>query len=307
MIEVIKPGFFTLIQDNGRKGYRRFGIPECGSMDHYNATLANWLVNNPSDAALLELTIAGPKLLFNQKCKIAVTGADMTPMLNGDNIRLYESITIKTGDILSFGRLIHGCRSYLAVEGGLEGEYFLGSRSTYTLASMGGFEGRKLKAGDMLIIKNVHMNPEALRTVPEHLHTKFPMPWKIRFIEGPEFEYIDEESPMGIAEEFLVHQNSDRMGIRLSGFFGEVIEKEIISSPVNKGTIQLLPDNDLMILMNDGQVSGGYPRLGNVISTDLHLMAQVKPGDKISLMKVSREKAEFLNEFQHRLLLQYKS
>ena len=296
---------FTTIQDTGRPGYRRFGIPESGAMDGYNAMLANWLVCNKIKAPLLEITMTGPRMKFNITATVAITGADMSATINGKPASRYHSLIMVPGDELRFGRLKKGCRAYLAVTGGFKAETFLDSCSTYTLAEKGGIEGRPLKAGDQLIIRGNKYIAKEERMVPEFIRTKFTAIKAARYVRGPEADFIDEESPMDLSEKYTIHPESDRMGIRLSGFFGEVRDKEIISSPVNKGTIQLLPDDNLIVLMNDGQVSGGYPRLGNIIAADLHLLAQLKPGDRIKLMPVSVAEAESLYRYQVGLLKKY--
>jgi antagonist of KipI len=306
MISVIKAGLFTTIQDMGRSGYRRFGIPESGVMDKYNATLANWLVNNKAAAPILEITMSGPELIFTTSANIALTGADMSPDINGNILPLYQSTAVSEGDILSFGRLKAGCRTYLAVNGGFKAEFFINSYSTYTLAEKGGFEGRALKPGDNLQISESKKKSPVKRIIPEYIRTKFAAINRIRYIPGPEAGHIEDDSPGGLPGIYTVHPQSDRMGIRLAGFDGEVSDKEIVSSPVNKGTIQLLPDNNLIVLMNDGQVSGGYPRLGNVIGADLHLMAQLKPSDQVKLMPVTIEEAESLFSYQSDLLKKYR-
>lgn len=300
MIEVLSPGLFTTIQDSGRKNFRRFGVPQSGAVDNYNAYLANWLVNNAEDTPFLELTMTGPTLKFNCSCTIGITGSDMKADLNSKAVPLYTTIPISEGDILSFKQVNAGFRTYLSINGGFSGEEFLNSYSTYTLANIGGYKGRQLKKGDTLNLSAP--GPAVERIVPEHVQTKFSGLQIIRIVEGPEYDLISEDSPMGLAGNYTIHMNSDRMGIRLTGFIGEVSEKEIISSPVSMGTIQLLPDNNLIVLMNDGQVSGGYPRLANVISADLHLLAQVQPGEKIKILPVSLDEAIHLWSHQYKLL-----
>lgn len=302
MIEVISPGFFTTIQDLGRKNYRSYGFPESGAMDDYNACLANWLVNNAADVPVLEVTMTGPVLKFNNACIIGITGADMSPELNNKVIGSYHSIEVHPGDVLTLKNSTKGFRTYISVSGGFTGDKFLNSCSTYALAEIGGFKGRKLLKGDILDHPKRKQEKNKIKIVPEHLQTKFDSNSTIRVLEGPEFDLILEDSPMGLAGIFKIHLNSDRMGIRLSGFFGDVNKKEIISSPVTKGTIQLFPDNNLIVLMNDGQVTGGYPRLGNVISADLHLLAQMKPGDEVKLLPISLAEAHHLWWHQQNLL-----
>ncbi|MGK7390335.1 MAG: biotin-dependent carboxyltransferase family protein [Candidatus Cyclobacteriaceae bacterium M2_1C_046] len=300
MIEVISPGLLTTIQDLGRENVRRFGVPQSGAMDEYNAFLANWLVNNNEGSPLLEFTMTGPSLKFNSSCTIGIAGADMGAKLNDAPISNYTSVSVSAGDVLDFTQARSGFRTYLSVKGGFSAEEFLNSYSTYTLANIGGYNGRALKKGDVLNLSAPEITDG--KTVPEHVQTKFNLTRTIRIIEGPEYELISEDSPMGLAGNYKIHMNSDRMGIRLTGFIGEVSEKEIISSAVNKGTIQLLPDNDLIVLMSDGQVSGGYPRLGNVISADIHLLAQCRPGEQVKLLPVSLDEAVHLWSHQCKLL-----
>ena len=301
MIEVIKGGLLTTIQDAGRVGYRHLGIPESGYMDDYNAPLANWLVDNPLTFPLLEITMSGPTLKIHNEHRLAVTGGNIRVKINDQEINVYETFNVFKGDVLSFGTMNTGYRAYLSVAGGFLGEEFLNSHSTYVPGNFGGLKGRALEPGDHLQVNPVKSRANH-RSVPEYLRTNYSASRRIRFIEGPEFEYFLDESPMGVSGSYTIDHKSDRMGIRLTGFSGELIEKEIISSPVCKGTIQVLPDNNLIVLMNDGQVTGGYPRIGVIIKADLHLMAQVKAGDHIQLMPVTHEEATSLNHYRMRLL-----
>jgi biotin-dependent carboxylase-like uncharacterized protein len=294
MIEVLKPGFFTLIQDAGRFGYQEFGIPVSGVLDLDSFRLANWLVGNPMDEAVLEVLFTGPTLKFLIDTYIGITGADMQPMINGVSVQMYTTIKVDKGSFLSFGKLQSGCRSYVSFAGSFQLEKEMGSLSTYTYAKLGGLKGRELRKGDALQLKEVENRK--LKVVPEKFHI---IPYQIvsvRVVEGTEAVlFLEKELEKFYTHEFVIRSESNRMGIRLEGVYIESPSSfEMLSSGIVKGTIQLPPNGEPILLLADAQTTGGYPRIANVIQADLSLLAQQKPGDRIRFRKISLEEAHSL-------------
>lgn len=318
MAEIIieKGGMLTTIQDSGRHGYQRFGMPVSGAMDLLSLQIANTLVGNPCDepslvgnipgAAALEATLVGPEILFVGASEetsasfssptlfcttIAITGADMQPCINGKPIQMYTPIKVMSGDRLTFLGLKTGCRTYIAIAGGLNVPLVMGSRSTYLRAKIGGLEGRALKTGDVIPLGSFtnladkNSSQKITCEIPDY-QTNRP----IRIIPGPEIKRLDFEGIRTfLTTEYTVSANSDRMGLRLGGqpiHIKGTKGHDIISSGISFGTIQL-PGNGLpIILMADRQTTGGYARIANVLTDDLPRVAQLKPGDKINFVEV---------------------
>lgn len=293
-IKVLSPGMFTTIQDEGRLGYRRFGVPQSGGVDFYAMEIANYLVGNEKDAALLEMTIVGAKLFFDSATYIAITGADMQAQLNNRVIPLYKTVKVKAGDELSFGKLKNGCRTYLSVAGGFIGDRFLGSKATYALAGMGGMQGRALKKGDVLFY-TTGLKKRQEREIPEYLHPHYGQKRRLRMIKGPEWAEIGLNEKVLNEKVFKISPQSNRMGIRLKGqIIDDYIPKSIISSPLGSGNIQLLPNAELIITMSDGQTTGGYPRIGSIITADMPYLGQLAPGNEVQFLLINLEKARHL-------------
>jgi len=291
MIEVLKPGFYTLIQDAGRFAYQEFGMPISGVLDMDSYRLANWLVGNRTGEAVLEIVIQGPKLQFKKDTFIALTGADVSPKVDGYTISMYKTIRILKGSVLSFGELKNGYRCYLSINGGLTIENEMGSRSTYTYAAIGGLKGRELRKNDVL--KLAVQKRLKIRDIPIEFRTRQFSTMSVRVMEGPEFELLpicDREVLFN--QEFTLGHNSNRMGCRLEGTPLNAIKKEIISSGAVNGTIQLPANGNPIVLLAEAQTTGGYPRIAIIIKADLPLLAQQKPGDKIRFRKVSLEQAQ---------------
>ena len=307
-VKVVDPGLLTTIQDAGRPGYRAFGMPVSGALDPGSMRLANWLVGNPADEAVLELTFKGPELEFLADKVIALAGADMRPVAGGKARATGVPIQVHRGDRLSFAGLIDGARTYLAIAGGFDVPVVMGSRSTYLRGKLGGYRGRALQAGDEICTG--HGNPPiepvetdnypSLHEIPKETHSYaslkrfLQMPSiiqsaSIRYIPGPESDRFTMEGLRTfLGSEFAVSPNSDRMGIRLDGPSVEHQSgADILSSGVIPGTIQVPGDGKPIILMNDCQTTGGYARIGCVIRQDLQVLAQLRPGQKIRFVQVS--------------------
>jgi antagonist of KipI len=293
-IIIRKPGILTTVQDLGRTGYRRFGINPNGVMDTVAARIANSLVGNNDDAAVIETHFPACEIEFDTETSFAIAGADLDAELNGIPVRNFSSDNAEPGGLLRFKRMRSGARSYIAVQGGFEIEKWLDSWSTNLTAGAGGFFGRKLNAGDVIPTRSrrqckSHIAGPSL--IPRY--SRFPT---VRIIAGNEFDFLTAPSERKFLNEgFSITNDSNRMGYRLSGPPLHLLHnREMTSAAVTSGTIQLLPDGQLIVLMADHQTSGGYPRIGNVVSNDLPLLGQCSPGDGVSFALVSIDEAERL-------------
>jgi antagonist of KipI len=291
-LTIIKPGLLDTLQDLGRTGYSRLGINPGGVMDRYAAQLANMLVGNDTLEAVIEIHFPGAQFLFEQNTLISVTGADFTAMLNDEPVPLWHPMVVRKNAVLHFPKLQQGGRCYLAVHGGFCVNKWLNSYSTHLKAAAGGFHGRKLEKGDEISFKesNIYfaglLKPgkefEVLKwkvdTGNTYLH-----PHEIFIIKGNEWDQLTSQSQLDLqADNFIIHPFSDRMGYQLKGVdLLREQQTELVSSGVSFGTIQLLPDGQLIVLMADHQTTGGYPRIGHVISAHLPKLAQLRPSDCI--------------------------
>jgi antagonist of KipI len=298
-LEVISGGLLTTIQDLGRTGLQQFGVNVSGAMDPVGAQLANWLVGNEGHAALLELTLKGPELKFHAPALLALAGRDLGAKLDHKECPLWKPFLAPAGSTLSFSGPALGRFGYLAIRGGFKVEKVLGSCSTHLQAGFGGHMGRGLKAGDQLAFMphkdswNESWSIDAAGIV----HNKNVM----RVMRGPEWEGpADVDQLWG--QTFTVTAASDRMGYRLQGSLAIKHQQEILSSGVSAGTIQLPPDGHPIVLMADRQTTGGYPRIGQVISADLPELAQRLPGDIVSFEVVSLQSAQEIYFKQMQLL-----
>jgi len=312
-ILVLKPGLLDTIQDGGRFGYSNWGINPGGVMDRYAARVANMLVGNSAEEALLEIHFPGPQLLFEQTALITICGSDFTPMLDDKPLPLWQPIVVRRNTALHFDALRNGGRCYLAIHGGIDVEKWLGSYSTNLKAEAGGFNGRRLEKLDRLFqgecrfyfpawLPNekdkIALNWRADTTkVYEHPH-------EIYITEGREWHLLKESAKEDLLNcNFIIHPSSDRMGYQLKGEKLQLqAAVEQVSSGVNFGTIQLLPGGQLVILMADHQTTGGYPRIGHVISAHLPKLAQLRPSDCVQFCRTTVAAAEELLFAQQREL-----
>jgi len=296
----------TTVQDLGRDKFRAFGINQNGAMDKKSVRLINILLGNDENEAVLEIHFPAPKILFEQNALIALGGADFSAQIDDKKIENWQTVAVEKGQTLSFPKKIHGNRLYLSVKGGFEIENWLNSQSTNLKAKIGGFEGRSLQKSDWINFKFQISNfqfPKPLKISPRFAMNDLES-HKIRIVETAESNLLTGFSLETLLKnEFTITPKSDRMGFRLQGAPLYLLhEKELISSAVAFGTIQLLPDNQMIVLMADHQTTGGYPRIGNVIREDLPRLAQLGATDKISFEIISLEEAENLAlEFENRL------
>jgi biotin-dependent carboxylase-like uncharacterized protein len=293
-ITVLNPGLLTTVQDQGRIGYQQFGVSVSGVMDPRSASLANILVGNDEKEAVLECTMMGPHLQFNQANCIAITGGDLMPTLDGKPIPNYTAVKVEAGQVLKFTMPKTGCRAFIAFAGGLDIPEVMGSRSTYMKAKIGGVEGRKLAKDDVIgfrapkaELKNMNFRSMASEFVPRKEYT-------VRVVLGPQDDYFtDAGIQTFLSEVYSVTAEFDRMGCRLEG---AVIQHkdggDIISDGIAFGAIQVPSSGQPIIMLGDRQTTGGYTKIANVISVDFRILAQLKQGDKVRFEKVSVKAAQ---------------
>jgi antagonist of KipI len=295
-IKIIKAGMFTTVQDIGRVGFRSAGIGVGGAMDVFAAAVANCLVGNDERAAVVEMHFPAAEMLFDEAALVSITGGNFGATLNGEPVSLWQPFFVRPTDRLVFKKYINGARAYLAVHGGITADNWLNSFSTHTKVKAGGFRGRALLKEDVLPF-NKKIEWFQLKNFPDFTSMMGPVYQPglvIRCIAGVEWEWLNEWSQDNFLESnFVVTAHSDRMGFRLKGTSLSLHQPvELISSPVDMGTIQLLPNGQLIVLMADYQTTGGYPRVGNVISADLPKLAQSRIHSQIQFKMIAPENAE---------------
>ena len=281
MVRVLHPGFYTSIQDLGRKDYQHLGVPMSGAMDLEATKMANAILGNKEHCAVLEMTMVGPKLEFLCDTVVSVAGANLTPSLNEIVINNYSAIKVCKGDVLSFGKLTKGFRSYLAVSGGFKTECVLSSRSMYK----GLTQAVRLQKGDMLNIKpqTSSSNKNAsLKPSIDYLKSEI-----ITVYKGPEFENLnDDQLDILFNQKFTISKENSRMAYQLN----ELIENnlnEIITSLVLPGTVQLTPSGRLIVLMRDCQTTGGYPRVLQLSEASINVLAQKFTNNRVKFKLTS--------------------
>lgn len=295
-LTILKPGLLTTIQDRGREEYRKFGVSVSGTMDPLSFRIANILVGNEENTAVLEVTLVGPTIRFDAETLFTVTGGNLSPQLNNEEIPMWTAIKAKPGDELTFGKYQHGARAYIAFAGGIAVPEVMGSKSTFMRGEYGGLEGRALKRGDTIPLGEPSIAIDTIRgrrlrhqDIPD-----FKTERAIRFIFGPHTSAFEEDSIRAfLTEPFIVSNASDRMGYRLEG--GTLQHKgvaDIISDFITIGTIQVPGSGQPIIHMADCGTSGGYTKLGVIISEDIPYIAQKKPGDKLTFTNVSVDFAQ---------------
>ena len=291
VMEVLAPGLQTTVQDAGRFGFGRYGVAASGALDSYALRAANLLVGNPENAACLEIMLLGLRVRALRDVAVAVTGADLQPQCDRRPFVMWRSQILAKGRELSFRGPRSGFRAYLAVGGGYEVPEILGSRSTNLPAGFGGLSGRTLRQKDVL-----HGGP-----ADAHLATAgremaagdiplYTDKWCLRVVPGPQEDHFT-DAGLGalLGTPYRVSPQSDRTGVRLDGAPIErrpdVVES-IISEGVVAGAIQVPGDGQPIVILNE-TVTGGYRKIATVISADLPLLGQIKPGDSVSFIAVS--------------------
>ncbi|CEI81073.1 urea carboxylase [Oceanobacillus oncorhynchi subsp. incaldanensis] len=294
ILEVMKPGLSTSIQDTGRIGYQKYGIPTAGAMDTFAHRIANLLVGNPEEAATLEIMLMGPRLKFLQDAVIAVGGADLSAAVDGEPVCPWKSFRVYTGQILSFGKPVHGTYAYLAVSGGFYAETVMGSKSTYAQANLGGIEGRILQKGDRLSAEDKNLKSiRAGRYLKKTDIPNYEQHRPIRVITGPDISaFSDTIYQQFLQESYRITEQSNRMGYRLEGkALSHVDKADIISDAVLPGTIQVPANGQPIVLLADRQTTGGYARIATVIAADIPQLVQKKIGAEVRFLSVPLERA----------------
>ncbi|MFN0165528.1 MAG: biotin-dependent carboxyltransferase family protein [Bryobacteraceae bacterium] len=281
-----RPGPLTTVQDRGRPGLRRYGIPPSGAMDQFSYRVGNFLVGNLPGEASLEATLPGLVLEALVPITLAITGADLAARLNDAPAPMWSSFDLSPGDRLSFTKRVRGCRAYVGVRGGVDAEEFLGSRSTFAKGRM----GAPLKAGQTLSLRDPSLPRITWRSTPARA---WPERFDIRVILGPQTERFTAGGlATFLAETYRAHPHSDRQGYRTEGPAIEFATgPDIISDPTPLGAVQVPGDGKPIILHRDGQSTGGYSKIATVIAADLDWFGQMAPGDALRFRAVSRDVA----------------
>jgi len=312
---VERAGFFTSVQDLGRTGFRQFGVSTSGALDSFGLRVANLLVENDEGAAGLEITFGGLQLQFTDDCVVAWCGGEFDVQVGSMALPAGHAGLVSAGEHLKFGPPQIGCRSWLAISGGIDVPVVLGSRSTDLRANFGGFQGRALRDGDELSLGQFRRSSAFVKaTVDKQTDaTERIRSWTaahdwvkpanpdpmLRFIRGVDWNRFNASTLQRLTSEaFAVSPDSDRMGVRLEGpELKRIDESDLISEAVAPGTIQVPPSGKPILLLGDCQTIGGYPKIAHVIAVDLALAAQLRAGDHVQFSEVSFTDA-------HRLLLE---
>ncbi len=287
-VSILKPGWFTSVQDLGRTGQRNSGVPLSGAMDPVALRIANLLVGNPETSAALEVTLGGAELSFPDGAVVSVCGAEYS------GVPAWRPFALAPGEVLQLGECTRGYRGYVAVRGGLAVPLVLGSRSTYLRGAWGGWEGRKLEAGDRLPIGSARAltTPVPALSASWSLLPSYSSEPILRVIEGAQASWYG--TSLGAAT-YKVLPQSDRMGLRLSGAkLTAKGGKELLSSGVAPGTVQVPPDGQPIVLGADAQTIGGYPRAAQVVAVDLPVVGQLRPGDTLKFRPITLAEAQWL-------------
>ena len=296
ILEVLEPGALTTVQDGGRRGWARYGIPPSGPMDPVAMAIANRLVGNPVGSAALEITLTGPVLRAYGDLLIAVCGAEFDVWVERLNVPLWCSVFVRDGAVIKFSTCHKGMRAYLAVAGGIQVPTFLGSAATYLPAGFGGLGGRALTTGDQF-----HIGEHPVSDLALHAGQRWPMerrptyhsPPTLRVVPGPQADVFEPDTTARFFDScYKVTTQSNRMGIRLSGPTLMLRHAaSMVSDGVIAGSIQVPPDGQPIVMMADHQTTGGYPKIATVIWPDLPLIAQCLPGTDVRFRSISWQQA----------------
>lgn len=323
--EVIAPGALTTVQDTGRPGYAAFGWPECGAADKYSMRLANILAGNSlkSDAAVLECTLSGVSLRFEGSAIAAVAGAAFAPTLDGRPVPMFEPFAVSSGQVLALGTAQSGLRGYLAVRGGWDVPPVMGSRSTDLKCSVGGFEGRALHRGDRLFIGGTSVGSEisgfewsadtaALKAPLARWRVQGGERWPVlRCVPGPQDDAFTAKGRADFVRSvYTLTADCNRMACKLAGTAVQTAAgSDIISDGIVEGSVQIASDGMPIVMLADHQTTGGYAKIATVIPTDTAVLAQLRPGSKVSFcyvepgqaVQAARDEAARLKWLEERL------
>jgi antagonist of KipI len=303
VIQVQSPGLLTTVQDLGREGFGPLGVSASGAADAISLRLGNRLVGNAEGAAALEMTLLGGTFLFPHGAIISLTGSDFAATLDGSPLSLWTSVEVKPGQTLRVGSTRSGARCYLCVQGGIIVKPFLGSASTHLLSGLGGQQGRALHKGDVL-----HIGPATAsfreRAVAAQALERLSPRKVLRVTPGPQSDLFPQKSQQLFYEStYRIAEDSNRMGLRLEGqHIAQGSSGEMITEGVSIGAVQITAGGSPIILFVEQQTTGGYAKIANVISADLHSLGQLRPRDEIRFERVDWDTARSLLLEQEQLL-----
>lgn len=296
-LDVLDGGLLTTVQDLGRTGWQRSGVPVSGAMDDWALRAANRLVGNAEGAAALEMTLAGPTLRIDGDGVVAITGADLGACLNGRPLPLWQAVAVCDGAELAFSGRRTGMRAYLAVAGGIDVPPVLGSRSTFTRAGLGGFKGRALAAGDCVPVGPCPCADSlAGRRLPRDVVPRFAASVTVRVVMGPQDSAFTAAGiKTFLSEPFTLTAQSDRVGCRLSGPpIAHIAGADIVSDGTVCGAVQVSGDGMPIVLLADRGTTGGYTKIATVVTADVPILAQAAPGDRVRFAAVGIDAAHAL-------------
>ncbi|MFV9510045.1 biotin-dependent carboxyltransferase family protein [Tepidibacillus sp. LV47] len=304
ILEITKAGLHTSIQDLGRYGYQQYGVIVGGAMDTYALRLGNYLVGNREGEAAIEMFYGNTAFRVLSSSYIAITGAKTRVLLNGKTVSMWRAFPVEKGDYLEIGVPEEGYINYLTIRGGIDGEVFLNSKSTYLRGHFGGY-GRLLKNRDILLGKsNGNIEKLLKRSLAKELIPTYSNHVTARVVISPQVNYFTKESIQTFfSTVYTISRQSDRMGYRLDGEpLKYQINKNLITDAIPLGAIQV-PNNGLpIILLSDHQTTGGYPKIGVIASVDIPLVAQLRPGQTLSFKPISVQKSQKLYREQEEKL-----
>jgi antagonist of KipI len=306
LIEVRSPGLQTTVQDLGREGFGPMGVSPSGAADPIALRIGNRLVGNAEGAAALEMTLVGGTFLFPERSVVALTGSDFGATLDDVVVEMWTAVEVRAGQTLKMGPTRSGARCYLCVRGGMDVKLFLGSASTHLLSSLGGYGGRALRKGDVLRIRSAG---GTFRTFRKQRLSGWALkqlsPRKVlRVTAGPQSDWFPDEAHKNFySATYRLAEESNRMGLRLEGPpITSTSGGEMISEGVSLGAVQITASGLPIILFVEQQTTGGYPKIANVISADLHSLGQLRPRDEIRFEAVDLAAARALLIEQEKLL-----
>jgi biotin-dependent carboxylase-like uncharacterized protein len=288
--EVIAAGVLSLLQDNGRFGQSVLGLTTGGAMDAPSARWANRLLGNDNNATLIECSVGGLQLRANSYSYIAVTGAELPLSINGKAAELWAVHKVQPGDVIELGMVSKGLRAYLAVAGGFRVTPQFGSVSTVLREGIGGLKGNKLQTCDLLAVQEVKQLPRL--SLPQAYRPQFNRILTLRLVEGYQAESFSvTERQRFYLNSYKVTPQADRMGYKLAGTAIQSKQSQLLSEGICYGAVQIPPDGQPIVLLNDRQTLGGYPKIGSVLSLDCALLAQAVAGTELYFTAISHEQA----------------
>ncbi len=278
---MIKSGVYSSLQDYGRAGHADQGIPQGGVLDRQSYELVNMLVGNDEKEPVIEATLLGPTIRFTQSLTIAITGSNLSPMINKVPIELNSATYVTKGDVLSFGRLMGGCRCYIGISGSWQVPKWLDSCSPLSYGNV--LTNNILKKGSIIKIAKCERSVRPSLMLPNIDHHRI---HQLKMLPGPEYDWFNQDQIKQLTQAaFTISNNSNRMGYRLDGYHVKMTQQQtMISSGILPGTVQITKDGTPIILLQDAQTIGGYPRIGILEPNSLNQMAHIKPGDRVRML-----------------------